>query len=104
MRCSTQDWWACSDLNREPRHYECHALTIELQARHNQPRHCAGFRPKVNFFTRVDCVFAVCATPLPCPFFSSCCCDLWRDLKLRREVLSENRLPTGSAARCRGSV
>src|SRR5206468_731413 len=28
----------CSDLNREPRHYECHALTIELQAQHNRPR------------------------------------------------------------------
>ena len=38
MGSATQDWWACSDLNREPRHYECHALTIELQARHNQPR------------------------------------------------------------------
>src|SRR5213080_793763 len=37
MGCATQDWWACSGLNREPRHYECHALTIELQARHNQP-------------------------------------------------------------------
>ncbi len=26
------DWWARSDLNREPKHYECSALTIELQA------------------------------------------------------------------------
>src|SRR5665213_807913 len=26
-------WWACSDSNREPKHYECSALTIELQAR-----------------------------------------------------------------------
>jgi hypothetical protein len=29
----TEDWWACSDSNREPKHYECSALTIELQAR-----------------------------------------------------------------------
>lgn len=21
------DWWACSDSNREPKHYECSALT-----------------------------------------------------------------------------
>ena len=26
-------WWARPDLNREPKHYECSALTIELQAR-----------------------------------------------------------------------
>lgn len=26
-------WWACSDLNREPKDYESSALTIELQAR-----------------------------------------------------------------------
>lgn len=32
----THNWWACSDLNREPRHYECHALTIELQAQPKQ--------------------------------------------------------------------
>ena len=38
MRVQRKIWWACSDLNREPRHYECHALTIELQAQHNQPR------------------------------------------------------------------
>jgi rhomboid family GlyGly-CTERM serine protease len=25
-------WWACSDSNREPKHYECSALTVELQA------------------------------------------------------------------------
>ena len=29
----TETWWACPDLNREPKHYECSALTIELQAR-----------------------------------------------------------------------
>ena len=26
------EWWACPDSNREPKHYECSALTIELQA------------------------------------------------------------------------
>src|ERR1039458_10343354 len=26
------NWWARSDLNREPKHYECSALTIELRA------------------------------------------------------------------------
>src|SRR5688572_19648996 len=26
-------WWARSDSNREPKHYECSALTVELQAR-----------------------------------------------------------------------
>ena len=26
-------WWACTDLNREPKDYESSALTVELQAR-----------------------------------------------------------------------
>src|SRR5438552_6641047 len=105
MRVQRKIWWACSDLNREPRHYECHALTIELQARPQSATscHCAGLFPNVNFFTRVGGIFALWARPLLCPFFS-CSRDIRRDLKLRREVLSENNPPTGSAARCRGSA
>ena len=34
-RSPMKSWWACSDSNREPKHYECSALTVELQARRN---------------------------------------------------------------------
>src|ERR1035441_9605594 len=36
------DWWACPDSNREPKHYECSALTIELQARRNMISETTG--------------------------------------------------------------
>src|SRR5580692_4480982 len=36
------EWWACPDLNREPKHYECSALTIELQARRVMFAEAAG--------------------------------------------------------------